>query len=187
MRSDALLRGHDHHTNAFADTEGAFNWHHLIWQRPLYAVADATIVRCSRSEADHEPGEDGESGGGNTVIVELEDGTFLAYHHLLQDSMPAALCPFEGPDGDDVTPLSMPVQHGDCLGLVGSTGNSARPHVHMQILDTADTQDPDARGLPLRFHGVDVQARYSADTTSPVGNSLSVTESAVLDDVLIAP
>lgn len=159
---------------------GNQNWHYVIWEKPLYAVADATLVRCVRSQPDHAPGGAGSSGG-NTVVLELADGTYVSYHHLRQYSIPNALCPTEGEVGDDWAPLSIPVDEGDFLGLVGDSGKSSGPHLHIDLNDSPNPGDPGTRGLPLRFRSVSVGASTSN------WNDIAANESAVLLSVFVEP
>ncbi|WP_240796371.1 M23 family metallopeptidase [Streptomyces sp. RFCAC02] len=64
---------------------------------------------------------------GYRVIVELEDGTELWYCHLSSMSVSA---------GQSLTT-------GDQIGLVGSTGNSTGPHLHVEVRpDGGDPIDP---------------------------------------------
>ncbi|RKN39557.1 M23 family metallopeptidase [Streptomyces hoynatensis] len=75
---------------------------------------------------------------GYRVVVELEDGTELWYCHLSSMSVSA---------GQELTT-------GDQIGLVGSTGNSTGPHLHVEVRPGGgDPVDP----LPwLRDKGLNV-------------------------------
>jgi murein DD-endopeptidase MepM/ murein hydrolase activator NlpD len=46
--------------------------------------------------------------------------------------------------GDDV-------RAGDLLGLVGNSGNTSEPHIHIHVQDAEDFFAPDTMGLPLQF------------------------------------
>ncbi len=167
--------------NGGADA-GTKNEDYLIWGRPLYALADAKIVRCYRTRADNAvPGEK-TSGGGNTLILDLGNGTFAAYYHLQQYSIPKKLCPHEGKKGKNV-------KEGQRLGLVGNSGHSSAPHFHGHLTDGPGPDNPAERGLPLRFRNISVHGSdgYNPETDLSGWNHISAQESAVPVHELIEP
>ncbi len=167
---------------------GTQNSHYIIFNTPVYAVASATIVRCRRSAADNVPGES-VPGGGNTIILDLGDGTFVAYYHLKQFSVPAALCPMEGADGDDQTPISIPVVAGQFLGRVGNSGHSGGPHLHLHLTDSADPGSSTQRGLPLRFTGIQTHgySGYNPEVDASAWYAHGPSESGVPVNSVISP
>ena len=58
---------------------------------------------------------------GNAVIIDIGDGLYANYAHMQPGSLRVAV-------GDKV-------RKGDVLGLVGNTGNSLAPHLHLHIMD----------------------------------------------------
>jgi murein DD-endopeptidase MepM/ murein hydrolase activator NlpD len=72
---------------------------------------------------------------GNYLIITLRDNAFVAIAHLRAGSFRVAV-------GDVVTT-------GQQLAECGNSGNSTEPHVHLQVMDSADLSV--ARGLPLAF------------------------------------
>ncbi|EGX60210.1 secreted peptidase [Streptomyces zinciresistens K42] len=170
-----------HGTHAYAQTfaidvvaepaEGArpgFRWLWPIARRndafpafgaPLLAVADATVVRAVDDQRDHlsrtsllalmylmivEASVRDLSGVkrvvGNHVVLDLGAGTFALYAHLRNGSLTVR-------EGDRVTA-------GQRLARCGNSGNSTEPHLHFQLMDTAD---PDtARGIPFTWRGLGV-------------------------------
>ena len=160
---------------------GTYNEDFLIFGRPLYALADATIIRCYRSRADNHPGES-VPGGGNTLILDLGNGTFVAYYHLKQSSIPKKLCPHEGTKGKEV-------KEGQRLGLVGNSGHSSGPHLHFQLTDGAGPDAAADRGLPLRFRNIAVHGSdgYNPEVDFSGWNHISSRESAVPVHELIKP
>ncbi|GAA2503117.1 M23 family metallopeptidase [Streptomyces longisporus] len=125
----------------------------------LLAVGDATVVRADDRQRDHlsrtswpavlyffvVEGIVRSLGGarrviGNHVVLDLGDGTYALYAHLQRGSL--AVRP-----GDRV-------RTGQLLGRCGNSGNSTEPHVHFQLMDSAD---PDiAHGTPFTWRGVGV-------------------------------
>ncbi|MFI7274017.1 M23 family metallopeptidase [Streptomyces sp. NPDC049879] len=127
---------------------------------PLYAVADATVVRAGHRRRDHlsrnswpamayllAEGLVRTLGGpywivGNHVLLDLGDGTYALYAHLRRGSL--AVRPGER------------VRAGQLLARCGNSGNSTEPHLHFQLMDSADLRL--ARGIPFRWRGIGVPA-----------------------------
>jgi len=76
---------------------------------------------------------------GNHVIVRRDD-LFAAFVHLA----PGSVAVREGQD----------VGLGEVIGRVGHTGNSTSPHLHFQLMDSADPVV--AKGIPCAFASYDV-------------------------------
>jgi hypothetical protein len=72
---------------------------------------------------------------GNYVIIDHHNGEFSLYAHMSQDALAVEV-------GDAV-------QQGQVIGRVGNTSNSEGPHLHFQLMDSADFQT--ANGLPVTF------------------------------------
>jgi murein DD-endopeptidase MepM/ murein hydrolase activator NlpD len=71
---------------------------------------------------------------GNHVIVGAA-GTYALYAHLAPGSVAVT--------------GGQQVRAGEVLGRVGHTGNSTAPHLHFQLMDSADPLQ--ARGVPCAF------------------------------------
>ena len=135
----------------------------LGWMRPatdfpafgaaILASADATVVHVENGQRDHLARNtwttlpllllDGFARGllsyryvfGNHVVLDLGDGTYLAYAHLQQGSAAVAV-------GDRVAA-------GQTIARCGNSGNSSEPHLHLQLMDRA--KPTRAAGLPFAF------------------------------------
>lgn len=125
----------------------------------VLAVADATVVRADDRQRDHlsrtswlavvyfltvEAVARSLGGArrvtGNHLVLDLGDGTYALYAHLKRGSL--AVRP-----GDRV-------RTGQLLARCGNSGNSTEPHVHFQLMDSADLNC--AQGLPFTWRGVGV-------------------------------
>jgi hypothetical protein len=122
--------------------------------RPILAPADGTVIEAHDGEIDHvgrrsqlalvpyvlgQPArlrQGVAAVAGNHLIIALRDGgAFAALVHLRAGSLRVAA-------GDRVT-TGQPIA--DC----GNSGNSTQPHLHIQVMDSADLTV--ARGVPMAF------------------------------------
>nr|WP_107094999.1 M23 family metallopeptidase [Streptomyces chattanoogensis] len=125
----------------------------------LLAVAEGTVVRAEDGQRDHLSRTSWPAlayffaaeavvrslGGhrrviGNHVILDLGDGTYALYAHVRRGSLTVR-------PGDRV-------RAGQLLGQCGNSGNSTEPHVHFQLMDTADPDTAD--GVPFTWTDVGV-------------------------------
>ncbi len=79
---------------------------------------------------------------GNYVILKSK-GAYALFAHLHPDSI--------------AVEMGQSVREGDLLGKVGHTGNSTAPHLHFQLMDSADLLI--AKGLPCAFKAYEVYHR----------------------------
>lgn len=77
---------------------------------------------------------------GNFVIARAGD-TFAMFAHLTPGSVSVE--------------AGQAVRSGNQVGRVGHTGNSTAPHLHFQLMDSADLLT--ARGVPCAFRGLEVE------------------------------
>ncbi|MFI1014694.1 M23 family metallopeptidase [Streptomyces sp. NPDC020965] len=148
---------------------------------PLLAVADGTVVRATDRQRDHLSrsslpmlaylllleGQFREMVGasrvvGNTVVLDLGDGTYAMYAHVQRGSLQVRA-------GDRVTA-------GQPIARCGNSGNSTEPHIHFQLMDGPDLDT--ARGIPFRWRGIGIPANGETFTvgdesteTQPPGDS----------------
>jgi hypothetical protein len=73
---------------------------------------------------------------GNFVVVDA-GGFYVLLAHLRQGSLAVEA-------GDTV-------REGDLLAYAGNSGNTAVPHLHVQVMNRADPADPEVEGLPALF------------------------------------
>ena len=107
-----------------------------------YALTQATRVRGGAGAI-----------AGNHVILELTDGAHVVLAHLRAGSVRVAT-------GDIIAP-------GQELGSCGNSGNSTQPHLHIQVMDSADPFT--ARGLPMAFRDYRVRPRAGAAVAVALG------------------
>ena len=122
--------------------------------RPILAPADGIVVEVHDGEIDHvgrrsqltlvpyalgQPARLRQGVGaiaGNYLIIALRDsGAFVALAHLRTGSIRVVA-------GQEVTA-------GQQVAACGNSGNSTQPHVHVQVMDSADLSV--ARGVPMAF------------------------------------
>jgi Peptidase family M23 len=100
-------------------------WLHVA--RELWSVARNTVAFARG-------GLDPARLAGNHVIIDSA-GTYALYAHLAPGSVAVT--------------RGQRVRAGEALGRVGHTGNSTAPHLHFQLMDSADPLQ--ARGIPCAF------------------------------------
>ena len=122
----------------------------LIWGEPLYAVADGVIEAVTNDNPDHEPNEP--SQGANQVQLRVGN-EIVQYLHLKQGSIVVN-------QGDVVVA-------GQLLGLVGNSGQSSAPHLHIDVIRKPVGQSGHLR--PLLFRNIHLIERAELDPLD-VGN-----------------
>lgn len=102
--------------------------------RPVFAVADATVVSVKDGLPDNIPRTPAgfetavpitmETVGGNSVVLDLGEGQFAYYAHLKRGSLRIKV-------GDRV-------RRGDVLAAIGNSGDARWPHLHFQVADSPE-------------------------------------------------
>ncbi len=140
------------------------NASYLAWGQIVYAVADATVAAVRDGVADN-PGDSGmaastpitlENVAGNSIVLDLGGRRFAGYAHLQAGTVRVAL-------GDRV-------KRGQALALVGNSGNSGGPHLHLQVCDAPSFLV--CEGVPFAFESFEHTAL--GDTFVPIGKPARV-------------
>ena len=123
-------------------SDGATNEDYYAWGQPVLAPIDATVVEIVDGFDANPPGqlpENPSNAFGNHVVLQVGNNAFLYLAHLQDGSISVS-------QGDRVTA-------GSPVGLVGNSGNSSEPHLHMHAQNYG-TLRALAVGLPLTFANV---------------------------------
>jgi hypothetical protein len=97
---------------------------YFIYGDDILSVTDGTVVKVLDGLPEQVPGKFPDNPpldevDGNSVLVDIGGGTFAAYAHM-QPGSPAVK-------------VGQKVKRGDKLGLVGNSGNSLAPHLHVHL------------------------------------------------------
>ncbi|WP_216588642.1 M23 family metallopeptidase [Streptomyces brasiliscabiei] len=118
---------------------------YLSYRQPVVASAGGRVVEVQDGIPDNTPPVTPpvppiEDTVGNHVTVEVAPGRYLLYAHLAPGSL-------EVREGDQVEP-------GQVLGLIGNSGNSTTPHLHFQVMTTAEFFPTDSPPFTFRHFRV---------------------------------
>ncbi len=128
----------DHFSELFEKAESKSsanlkNADYRIYEKPLYAIADGTVLKSENNTNENPeppayetnlfqtgaiPGSKG--GNGNSFIIQYGD-EIVTYAHMKKGTLNQALLD-----------SGKKVKAGDFLGLVGNSGNSSKPHLHIE-------------------------------------------------------
>ena len=139
---------------------------YAAYDAPVLAVSDAKVVAASDGLPDQVPADpkpvSPERADGNFVMLDLGDGRYANYAHLKPRSLKVK-------PGDEV-------EAGEQLGLVGNTGQTETPHLHIHVMDRPLLAE--AVGLPYEFERFNVEG--VADVRS-VSRAISSDSSVEID------
>jgi hypothetical protein len=118
---------------------------YAIFGKPVFAVADATVVSVTDGQPEQTPGAyptniSLDAADGNSIILDLGQKRYALYAHL----QPGSIKVHRGET----------VKSGQVIGLVGDTGNSVVPHLHFQVMDSPASLG--ANGLPYEIDDFEV-------------------------------
>ncbi len=121
---------------------------YFAYGQEILAVADGRVVIAVDKYDDQIPGQlpQGlpiEQADGNYVVLDLGNDTFAFYAHMIKGSVAVET-------GDYVT-------KGQLLGLVGNTGNTSAPHLHLHVMSGPATFG--SNGIPYVITEYDLIGR----------------------------
>lgn len=149
----------------------------LIYNRPLYAVDEGTIIACRRTMEEQPIGTPSTTkGGGNFIHLRTGSGETVAYGHLRTGTIPLSLCPVEsrGPDEPGGARAATPVavKAGQLLGRTGNSGGSYAPHVHIEVfrgtLINVNKGGSEVHGVPMHFDRYETVQHFDSRTSGTV-------------------
>lgn len=142
--------------------DGSVNEDYWAYGQPVLAPAAGTVVTAIDGLADQTPqvGSDPANPAGNHVVIEVAEGEYVLIAHMQSGSINVAV-------GDTVSP-------GDQIGLVGNSGNTSEPHIHIHVQDQP-VFDPRATGLPLDFSNY-IADGQAIDVGQPLGGEFIVSQ-----------
>lgn len=134
------------------------NSNYPAYGQPILASAPGTVVKVIDGLPDNTPPQvppttNVDTVGGNGVIMDIGQGRFLVHGHMQPGSITVS-------EGDTVA-------LGQQLGLIGNSGNSFEPHLHLQVVDKPSFLA--AQGLPWVLSNYELVEGNSA---TPVQNQL---------------
>lgn len=117
----------EHGANFQGDSHVASSFY--AYGKPVLAVANATVVAVRNGQPNNPPGHGSnfhpalpvtfENAGGNTIVLDLGDGQFAHYYHLMPDSIRVK--------------QGQRVRTGQIMGRIGSSGDAREPHLHFEV------------------------------------------------------
>lgn len=141
-----------------------------IYGKPVLAVADgkAIVVRDGLPEqVPHDPEPVAlEDADGNHVLQDIGNGAFVLYAHMKTGSVRARV------------KQGALLRKGQVIGLVGNTGNTIAPHLHLHVVSGPSTLT--ANGIPYVFEqfkltGFDALGTPDFDKGKSQGTPLAIT------------
>jgi hypothetical protein len=142
-----------------------------IYGAEVFAVAAGVVVDARNDLPEQVPGAlpqriPLDEADGNFVVLDIGGGAFVNYAHLQPGSVKVA--------------AGARVNRGDLLGLVGNSGNSQAPHLHLHVMDGPSPLV--SNGLPYVFDAYSITAEDRAgtddfDQAEATGTPLTLTPS----------
>ncbi|MDI1289566.1 MAG: M23 family metallopeptidase [bacterium] len=125
---------------------------YVIYGKDVFAGADSTVEAVVDGLPDQVPPDVDEvtfeHADGNHVILNLGNGAYALYAHLIPGSITVAA-------GDTVSA-------GQVLGRVGNSGNSIAPHLHFHVMDGPNPLS--SSGVPYALTSFDITGQVTGGT-----------------------
>jgi hypothetical protein len=111
---------------------------YLAWGQILYSPADGTVVAAVNEYDDNNIGQaDRKHPAGNYIVIDIGRDKFVLMGHIMKGSILVK-------SGDRV-------HVGEALARCGNSGNTASPHLHIQVQDTSAPLVKGGRTFPIVF------------------------------------
>jgi hypothetical protein len=140
-----------------------------IYGREVLAVAAGTVVDALNDLPDQVPGKLPEGlpigqADGNFVVLDIGGGAFVLFAHMQKGSVTVR--------------RGMKVEAGQRLGLVGNSGNTSGPHLHLHVMDGPSPLV--SNGIPYVFDrytqtAIDKAGTADFDHADETGGPLALT------------
>jgi Peptidase family M23 len=131
---------------------------YFCYGQPIYSVAAGKVVALADGLPENVPHSGkyaisigADNAAGNHVVVEIAPHRYVLYAHMRPGTVRVKA-------GDEV-------QIGEILGLVGNTGSSTEPHLHMHIDDQPSFLA--GNGVPYEFAQGEASGPVEANVSSP--------------------
>lgn len=131
---------------------GASNTDFRVWGEPVVASVGGEVVEVVRGAPDNAPGGYAPGAVNNLVGVRVSGQLYAYYLHFQQGSIPAGLA------------VGATVAQGDLLGLVGNSGVTLEPHLHL-TLHYWDSEHGRYWSVPSQWQGLFVAPAPTGPTT----------------------
>jgi murein DD-endopeptidase MepM/ murein hydrolase activator NlpD len=138
------------------------NESYFCYSQPIYSVADGKVVDMADGLPENEPHSGkyaiaigADNAAGNHVVVEIAPQRYVLYAHMRPGTVRVRI-------GENV-------HTGEMLGLVGNTGSSTEPHLHMHIDDQPSFLA--GNGVPYEFTQGNESGPVEANVSSPTAIS----------------
>jgi len=148
----------------FPDTDGSENEHYRIWRKPMRAMADGEVVDWFDGMETNDtlkkfPTPTPSPVTGNSFTLRHGDAR-IVYSHLIKGSLP-----------NELMVKGAKVKAGQQIGLIGNSGNSSSPHIHIHSWLHAGTTA--LRGMPFKNGWVLDLAKHNPPNTNDPWQALS--------------
>jgi Peptidase family M23 len=156
------------------DLKNLDNWH--FFGADVLAAASGRVIEVVNDLPNQVPGAlppriTIDEGSGNRVIMDIGDGRFALYAHMIPGSI--------------VVEEGQRVRAGEKLGRLGNSGNTDAPHLHFQIMDGPG--DLNSVGLPFVFDRMALQGRLTGSSPAAIDDLLFAGEALPVDDSVTGP